>query len=70
MCFGVIDSSAVVCKAVFLHRTGNIALRCGLRFFQCLIVQLIVKTVFKMVIGSDLIGCGHLRGVAVNSFCG
>ena len=69
-CFGVIHGSAVVCKAVFLHRTGNIALRCGLRFFQCLIVQLIVKAVFKMVIGSDLIGCGHLRGVAVNSFCG
>ena len=23
-----------------------------------------------MVIGSDLIGCGHLRGVAVNGFCG
>ena len=69
-CFGVIHGSAIVCKAVFLHRTGNIALRCGLRFFQCLIVQLIVKAVFKMVIGSDLIGCGHLRGVAVNGFCG
>ena len=69
-CFGVIHGSAVVCKAVFLHRTGNIALRCRLRFFQCLIVQLIVKAVFKMVIGSDLIGCGHLRGVAINSFCG
>ena len=23
-----------------------------------------------MVIGSDLIGCGHLRGISVNSFCG
>ena len=55
-CFGVIHGSAVVCKAVFLHRTGNIALRCGLRFFQCLIVQLIVKAVFKMVIGCNLIG--------------
>ena len=68
--FGVIDGSAVVCKTVFLHRTGNIALRCGLRFFQCLIVQLIVKAVFNMVIGRNLIGRGHLRGVAVNGFCG
>lgn len=35
-----------------------------------MIVQLIVKAVFKMVIGSDLIGCGHLRGISVNGFCG
>ena len=70
VCFGVIDGSAVVCKAVFLHRTGNIALRRGLRFFQRLIVQLIVKAVFNMVIGRNLIGRGHLRGVAVNGFCG
>ena len=69
-CFGIIHGSAVVCKTIFLHRTGNIALRCGLRFFQRLIVQLIVKAVFKMVIGCNLIGCGHLRGVAVNGFCG
>ena len=68
--FGVIDGSAVIGKTIFLHRTGNIALRCGLRFFQRLIVQLIIKAVFKMVIGCKLIGCGHLRGVAVNGFCG
>ena len=53
MCFGIIDGSAVIGKTIFLHRTGNIALRRGLRFFQRLIVQLIVKAVFKMVIGSD-----------------
>ena len=70
VCFGIIDGSAVIGKTIFLHRTGNIALRRGLRFFQRLIVQLIVKAVFKMVIGSDLIGRGHLRGVAVNGFCG
>ena len=70
VCFGVIDGSAVIGKTIFLHRTGNIALRCGLRFFQRLIVQLIVKAVFKMVIGSDLIGRGHLRGISVNGFCG
>ncbi len=69
-CFGVIHGSAVVYKTVFLHRTGNIALRCGLRFLQRLIVQLIVKAVFKMVISSDLIGRGHLRGISVNGFCG
>ena len=68
-CFGVIDGSAVIGKTVFFHRTVNIALRCGLRFFQRLIVQLIVKAVFKMVVGCDLIGRGHLRGVAVNGFC-
>ena len=61
VCFGVIDGSAVVGKTIFLHRTGNIALCRGLRFFQCLIVQLIVKAVFKMVIGSDLIGAAILR---------
>ena len=70
VCFGVIDGSAVIGKTIFLHRTGNIALRRGLRFFQRLIIQLIVKAVFKMVVGSDLIGCGHLRGIAVNGFCG
>ncbi len=70
MYFGVIDGSAVICKTIFLHRTGNIALCRGFRFFQRLIVQLIVKAVFKMVIGSDLIGCGHLRGISVNGFCG
>ena len=68
--FGVIDGSAVIGKTIFLHRTGNIALCCCFCFFQRLIVQLIVKAVFKMVIGSDLIGCGHLRGISVNGFCG
>ena len=38
--FGVIDSSTVVCKAIFLHRAGNIALRRCFCFFQRLIVQL------------------------------
>ena len=69
-CFSVIDGSAVVCKTVTLHRTGNIALSCCFCFFQSLIVQLIVKAVFNMVIGCNLIGRGHLRGVAVNGFCG
>ena len=69
-CFGVIDGSAVIGKTIFLHRTSNIALRCGLRFIQRLIVQLIVKAVFKMVIGCNLIGRGHLRGISVNGFCG
>ena len=69
-CFGVIDGSAVIGKTVALHRTGNIALRRSLRFFQCLIVQLIVKAVFKMVIGCNLIGRGHLRGISVNGFYG
>lgn len=68
--FGVIDGSAVVCKTIFFHRTGNIALCRSLRFFQRLIVQLIVKAVFNMVIGCNLIGRGHLRGIAVNGFCG
>ena len=68
--FGVIDSSTVVCKAIFLHRAGNIALRRCFCFFQRLIVQLIVKAVFKMVISSDLIRRGHLCGVTVNGFCG
>ena len=55
-CFGIIDGSAVIGKTIFLHRTGNIALRRGLRFFQRLIVQLIIKAVFNMVIGCNLIG--------------
>ena len=63
-CFGIIHGSAVIGKTIFLHCTGNIALRCGLRFFQCLIVQLIVKAVFKMVIGSDLIrSCERTSGL-------
>ena len=55
-CFGIIHGSAVIGKTIFLHRTGNIALRRGLRFFQRLIVQLIIKAVFNMVIGCNLIG--------------
>lgn len=47
VCFGVIDSSAVIGKTIFFHRTGNIALRCYFCFLQRLIVQLIVKAVFK-----------------------
>ena len=70
VCFGIIHGSAVVCKTVFLHRPGNIALRRCFCFFQRLIIQLIVKAVFEMMIGGHLIGCGHLRGVAVNCFCG
>ena len=63
-CFGVIDSSAVIGKTIFFHRTGNIALRRGLRFFQRLIVQLIVKAVFSMVVGSDLIrSCERASGL-------
>ena len=63
-CFGIIHGSAVIGKTIFLHCTGNIALRRGLRFFQCLIVQLIVKAVFKMVIGSDLIrSCERASGL-------
>ena len=63
-CFGIIHGSAVIGKTIFLHCTGNIALRCGLRFFQCLIVQLIVKAVFKMVIGCDLIrSCERTSGL-------
>ena len=63
-CFGVIDGSAVIGKTIFFHRTGNIALRCGLRFFQHLIVQLIVKAVFKMVVDSDLIrSCERTSGL-------
>ena len=48
----------------------SVALRRSLRFFQRLIVQLIIKAVFKMMVGSDLIRRGHLRSVAVNGFCG
>ena len=67
-CFGVIDSSAVIGKTIFFHRTGNIALRRGLRFFQRLIVQLIVKAVFKMVIGCDLIrSCERASGLWLDS---
>ena len=63
-CFGVIDGSAVIGKTIFLHRTGNIALRRGFCFFQRLIVQLIVKAVFKMVVGSDLIrSCERTSGL-------
>ena len=63
-CFGIIHGSAVIGKTIFLHCTGNIALRRSLRFFQRLIVQLIVKAVFKMVIGCDLIrSCERTSGL-------
>ena len=64
--FGVIDSSTVVCKAIFLHRAGNIALCRSLRFFQRLIVQLLVKAVFIMVIDNDLI---RLKRTVVCCIC-
>ena len=68
VCFGVIDGSAVIGKTILLHRTGNIALRRGLRFFQRLIVQLIVKAVFKIVVDSDLIrSCERTSGLWLDS---
>ena len=64
VCFGVIDGSAVIGKTIFFHRTGNIALCRCFCFFQRLIVQLIVKAVFKMVVGSDLIrSCERTSGL-------
>ena len=68
--FGIVDRSAVVGKAVCLHRPGHIALCRCFRFLQRLTGQFIVKAVLKMVIGFNLIGCGHLRGVTVNGVCG
>ena len=67
-CFGIIHGSAVIGKTIFLHCTGNIALRRGLRFFQRLIVQLIVKAVFKMVVGGNLIrSCERALGLWLDS---
>ena len=52
---GVINSSAIIGKAVRFHRSGHIALRRSLRFFQRGIVQLIIKAVFKVMIGGNMI---------------
>ena len=52
---GVINSGPIIGKAVRFHRSGHIALRRSLRFFQRGIVQLIIKAVFKVMIGGNII---------------
>ena len=55
VCIGVINSGTVIGKAIRFHGSGHITLRRSLRFFQRRIVQLIIKAVFKMVIGGNMI---------------
>ena len=52
---GVINSGTIIGKAIRFHGSGHIALRRSLRFFQRGIVQLIIKAVFKMMIGGNMI---------------
>ena len=52
---GVINSGPIIGKAICFHRSDHIALRRSLCFFQRGIVQLIIKAVFKMVIGGNMI---------------
>lgn len=55
VCIGGINSSAVIGKAICFHGSGHIALRRCLCFFQRGIVQLIIKAVFKVMIGGNMI---------------
>lgn len=52
---GVINSGTIIGKTVRFHRSGHIALRRSLRFFQRRVVQLIIKAVFKVMIGGNMI---------------
>ena len=52
---GVINSGTIIGKAIRFHCSRHIALRRSLRFFQRGIVQLIIKAVFKVMIGCNMI---------------
>ena len=52
---GIINSGTIIGKAICFHRSGHIALRRSLCFFQRRIVQLIIKAVFKVMIGGNMI---------------
>lgn len=52
---GIVNGGTIIGKAICFHRAGHIALRRSLRFFQRGIVQLIIKPVFKVMIGGNMI---------------
>ena len=69
-CLLVVDGCTIICEAVAFHRTVHIAL-CGFFcFFQRLIVQFLIKAVFKVMICHDLIPWGHPLGIIINHFFG
>ena len=69
-CLLVVDGCAVIRKAVAFHRAVHITL-CGFFcFFQRLIVQFLIKAVFKVMICHNLIPWGHPLGIIINHFFG
>ena len=69
-CLLVVDGCTIICKAVAFHCAVHITL-CGFfRFFQRLIVQFLIKAVFKVMICHNLIPWGHPLGIIINHFFG
>ena len=66
----IVHSSAIILEAVSLHRTVHIALRRLLCFCQRLIIQLVIKAVFKVMVGNHQIRRSHTFCIAVNRFFG
>ena len=64
----VINSSAIVCKAVRFHCPVYISPRCFFRFFKRWIVQPFVEAVLKMVIDHHPIRGFHMVCIAVHCF--
>ena len=64
----VINCGTVILKSVILHCAIHITL-CGFfSFSQSLIVQLVIKAVFKVMVGYHLIRRSHAVGIAVDHF--
>ena len=63
----VVDSGPIVLEAVILHCAVHIALRGLFCFGQCLVVQLIIKPVFKMMVRNDQIRRCHPLGIIVEN---
>ena len=65
----IVDGSAVVLKAVVLHRAVHISLGGAFCFFQRGIIQLIIKAVFKMMIGDNQIAAFRTLRYRNGYFC-
>ena len=67
-CLLVVDGCTIICKAVAFHCAVHITL-CGFFcFFQRLIVQFLIKAVFKVMIYYNLILWCHPVGIIINHF--
>ena len=66
----IVNGSTVILEPVILHGSVYIALGSFFRFLQGVVVQFIIKAVFKVMVSGNQITGSHALLVAVNHFRG